>query len=528
MRRFKSIYKILTVLLIISILCGCSSIISHNDAIGKQDGSTSGKEDLGNDPDGNLDPTEQYFKVNLMYKGRAYQIPEGSTVKAHWRAAGQYFEATFDNATGTAQQKGMDGDYSVTLSGLPSKVTYNPNAYTANNNNREITIELYDYIEAKRGGGTEYTCISVEKLAVYRTKLTGNAHTVFYQFTPSQSGTYCIESWVSTDENRINPKLDVWPGTAGNKYYLETLDDGGTSSTYTKNFKYILEIDQEFIGNVYTFAIHADVDEGQEYPVNVDFAVQLNGGFSENWAASKLIIPQEKMETIEIPTGHKLVNPEIPVEGSSRDKFDGSLFGLNPDDGYYHKYNEETGKYDGELLFAYISAASRFNDLSFTHIEDPGNKALTVSNGTENYRYFICGNTKSSNYFCAYYNAEYLEVCPCLKYDSATGFGDGCPGVCIEGCPSCHKNCTNVTKEEYDAMSANNFRGYGDYANSYGMCPVNQEIKDFLQKFSVSQRYFMDGNGWVETHPTYKIDALEDDQWLFACAYFAGFTNLPA
>lgn len=68
--------------------------------------------------------------------------------------------------------------------------------------------------------------------------------------------------------------------------------------------------------------------------------------------------------------------------------------------------------------------------------------------------------------------------------------------------------------------------GYADYANSDGLCPVTEELKEFLQKFSVSQRYFNDGNGWIEYNSTSPIDAAEADQWLFACAYYEGFTNL--
>jgi hypothetical protein len=41
-----------------------------------------------------------------------------------------------------------------------------------------------------------------------------------------------------------------------------------------------------------------------------------------------------------------------------------------------------------------------------------------------------------------------------------------------------------------------------------------------LQGFSVSQRYFADGQGWVESNPTVKVDATEEDQWLFACGYY--------
>ena len=42
-------------------------------------------------------------------------------------------------------------------------------------------------------------------------------------------------------------------------------------------------------------------------------------------------------------------------------------------------------------------------------------------------------------------------------------------------------------------------------------------MKEFLQKFSISQRLFFDGNGFVESTGVY---AAEEDQWLFACGYY--------
>ena len=58
---------------------------------------------------------------------------------------------------------------------------------------------------------------------------------------------------------------------------------------------------------------------------------------------------------------------------------------------------------------------------------------------------------------------------------------------------------------------------YAGISNSDGVCYVTMEMKEFLQKFSVSQRLFFDGNGFVEMTGVY---AKEEDQWLFACGYY--------
>ena len=59
--------------------------------------------------------------------------------------------------------------------------------------------------------------------------------------------------------------------------------------------------------------------------------------------------------------------------------------------------------------------------------------------------------------------------------------------------------------------------GYAAWCNGDGVAPVTGELAEFLQKFSVSQRYFADGDGWAERRG---IHAYEDSQWLFACGYY--------
>ena len=62
--------------------------------------------------------------------------------------------------------------------------------------------------------------------------------------------------------------------------------------------------------------------------------------------------------------------------------------------------------------------------------------------------------------------------------------------------------------------------GYANYCNGDGVIAVTQELKDFLQKLSIKELYFRDGNGWCETHDVYPTDSTEEDQWLFACGFY--------
>ncbi len=250
-------------------------------------------------------------------------------------------------------------------------------------------------------------------------------------------------------------------------------------------------------------------------------------------------------------------------------------------DDYYHLYNSETGEY-GEILYAKISEPHRFTESAFTEIEYSGNSSLTI-NGYLNHKLFIEGieallvdpgltnpQATHASYFC-------LRDCPCrAEFGGGTGV---CPESCMkckadcrnipdeifatmikgpyhcsadcpcykkvlkangntlthqceEDCESCLDTCKKLPKKAPDGWSKikdtngrimlvhNDLLGLGTYTNSDGVYAVTEQIKNFLQGFSTSQRYFADGDGWVETHDTYKVDASEQDQWLFACGYY--------
>ena len=291
---------------------------------------------------------------------------------------------------------------------------------------------------------------------------------------------------------------------------------------------HIVEIADEQISTggqaVFTFAIHADSKNGV-YPIYVDFAVQLNGSFFLNHNAAQMIIPTEEFkQTPEYdPNEYTFKWAETTTKGvEGRYEYDGSMFKLWPreegGDGYYHVYNAETNTY-GEILYAKISQPHRFTELAFTHIEDPGNKSLTVY-GTENHKLFIQGLSAllvdqpgdAGMYFC-------ILDCPCLK-------SGACYGVCGESCANCHADCRRLPDDIVAEIQAANgeiplrLQGYASFTNSDGVYAVTEEIRHFLQGFSVSQRYFADGQGWVESNPTVKVDATEEDQWLFACGYY--------
>ena len=185
-------------------------------------------------------------------------------------------------------------------------------------------------------------------------------------------------------------------------------------------------------------------------------------------------------------TGKVWKNPATEING--RKVLIGTNYKYNEETGFYHKFDEHLyasnpygyGEGYGPVLYADITSKTRTGvlDETFVAVEYHGNKALTVSNGTENYKFFI------------------------ESYASAQAMSTQILGGPIE-CPA-----------EYE-----NLLGYASIINGDGAAPVTRELMEFLQKYAVNQVMFMDGDGWAERADN-AYESTEDDQWLFACGYY--------
>ncbi len=506
------------------------------------------------------------FKVYLEYNGDPFTVTAATPITVTWNDGINYASAEVDE-NGIASITGLDGDYSVTLKNLPLGYTYNPNIYSATNDTPEITIDIYKLGSTNGTGVSEYKRKVLTKTSMYRATLTNDSHKIFFEFKPEKSGTYTIESWVSTVDDKINPKVDIYTSSFAAPIYMYTLDTGGAEGkNYTKNFKYEVEIADEMISSggqvVFIFAIYTTARNDKYYPVDVDFAVQYEGGFELDHSNAEFVVPNElygimaeklkemkemsrddfldtycvggmeeqyekaydelqKLSSNKLQDGLSINiflnenevlwgpaishlnhhfnryyddiagkewhNPATVINGSS--VLIGTDYRYNEKTGFYHKYNE--GLYTdaseegygfgyGPILYADISNAPRTGvlDEALAAVEYRGNKALTVSNGTENYKFFIE----------SYVSAQYMS------------------NMVLGGPIEC--------SEDYE-----NLLGYKSIVNLDGAAPVTRELMEFLQKYSVNQVLFMDGDGWAETgEPPY--ESTEKDQWLFACGYY--------
>lgn len=509
----KRIIRIITLLLALLMLSGC--VVEEDEKVNSweaggedTDGAT---EATGGEPTG--EASNATFSATLVLGGQPFIPAEPVTVQ--WSDGYQYERAEVD-ASGKASVTGLDGDYQVTLVNIPDGYTYNPNIYRATNSNRDITIELFELTTIRtRDKGTNYydDIIEITHTGYYRAEITKENQAVYFQFVPKRSGSYSMESWMDVTAEKYNPILDVHEGSAGYKNPVPTVTDGGgTSSGFTTNFRYVMNVDDSNIGAnggiLFAFGIRVTSKDGT-YPVYVDFALQYDGSYAMESLQSDLIIPSMLPTTTE----QKAIFDRVISESTGAYRgaeitenglkiFKASCYKLNPETGYYHLYSSADDTY-GPVLFANITSPNRFIDKGFSLIEYEGNRNLTLSEGTENYKLFIEGYNSlvAHDYFC-------IPSCPCA--------GGEQHHACVSPCANCTEDCRTCPRELVGQQ------GYADFVNADGRTPVTEELKEFLQKYALAQRLFMDGNGFAETSYTPAFGASEDDQWLFACGYYTG------
>ena len=520
---------LLLALLLLLTACG-----EYNPAVkepgnhGHETDTSEGDHEPVTDAEGNVDKNP--FTVTLKVDGEVYIPSEEHPISVQW-SDGYSIHTAEVGKDGTARVGGLDGDYRIRLTAIPEGYTYNPNTYTATNNDRHVDIELYKIVTTRGHGDQLYNAIEIKNTGLYCVELTSPTHEIFFEFAPPKSGTYSVESWMDTIENKVNPQSKFYGANRFFKQYQYTADDGGAEGTYTKNFKLDVKIADEMISDggqvTFSFSVLSSSTDNQ-YPIKVYFAITLDGEFSLNLSNAQMMYPND--EHLERAPDfdknkYEFVGAEFSqtVGSNSANVFDSKNYKLWPKseggDNYYHLFDEakypETHGY-GPVLYAYVSEPCRFMDASFTTVEMRGNKALTVSGGTENYKLFIEGfgglvvDPPGDNgpYFC-------VTNCPCRESNTCEsaqlGFANG---ACSEACDKCHVDCRRCPTEAFGMA------GYGDYCNSDGVTAVTEELKQFLQKYSVNQLLFFDGNGFVETNPSVSVYAAEDDQWLFACGYY--------
>ncbi len=425
-------------------------------------------------PSGGDEETEQSFTVTLQ-TANGETLPSLAGVSAIWTDSGSVTSAAF-GSDGVAYSNDLDGDYRVTLSRTPDGYTYDPNIYTATNDARSVTILLYP-LEVMIGSGIEpsqadrgrISISNSKKYFAYRLTFTTDLKndTIWFEVIPQVSGYYTMETLIDVTVNEVTPTLKKYPSV-----YLfaegkeqETITSGGTSGSYTKNVKYTCKLAPSQSGGSYAFSISV-ASTNSVYPKYVDLLFIRQGDYSND----DMYDDMNAVYTYEFPPAVISDDFKLP-EGTFRfiadyngKTLDNDMVVYNPADGFYYvDFTPDDGKADYDaLLFVALGHKGivEYGSSGFGPSENGFYDAnLKLGRNGKRYELFINGGT----------------------YEGVT------------------------------------YTGYAAHAKS-GYYPATNELKDFLYNFSVSKTVFYDGLGSAESAG---YSAGEDDQWLFACGFFA-------
>lgn len=420
------------------------------------------------------------FTVCLIDESGSLFIPE-ETITVNWTDGHSYYSADIGR-DGYARVEGLDGDYQVTLSNPPASYIYDCNSYYATNDNKDVQIEIFKYNTTTLTGSDLYsTVITFSTEGVYRVTLTRASSPVYYCFRPKQTGVYSVESWVDITSNEINPKLDLFIGTTAAWYQTDTIDGGGESSSYTKNFRY--EFEATSTHYAYAYGIWAETRvQTTTFPCYIYFKLTREGDLSSSGSTERdPAVPEEKFDRL-------FTDDYTGVWQNAVDNglFDGTRCAFNEDDGYYWRIDPVTGEFLYRL-YAKIAQPCVLLDAPLISLDEDVQGVMSSFN-----------IVLSDGTICSYksFLQTYAEHCDAIDVNDSRFEYD-----INEECYYLVDPDTGMRLRKMDS----------------GTYPVTQELKDFLQAFAIQQAYFMDGLGYAEGAG---YNSAEEDQWLFACGYY--------
>lgn len=592
-------FLIILLSLALFVFCvGCGTYVppiepgeSNND---KPGGNTTVKPGDPENPEGPDDSEDDHlvFTVTLNTRDRdgnlvRYTPRKTDDIYAQWSSDGgsDIHKAKFDSS-GVATCKGLDGEYRVTLSNLPSDRAYDPNGIYVDNDFRDTYIELLDVIGTKGTGKGLYvdegTCIPINSVGTYKATVekayvggqynlyeqardVKDGSVIYFQYTPVNTGHYEIESIVDVMDGKINPMLEYFNGSFAYSTYQGTYDGGGTEGDFTKNFKWSIECKQGEVGNVWKFAIKADVAPGVEWPVDIYFKLTYVG----ESAPLEIVQARGPFYTGPHPTG--------TFNWSFMDNMSGSRYNTAGDkvyalfwedldgDGLFTpaewKDTNGNGKFDEGDAWRDTNGNGKYDE-GEPYKDTNGNGKMDIGDEWWDYNGDgKCGLDTGDGYYHEYSLKDYPD-----GYSDATGtypkgWGpilwtliDGwdyiqhpqAQTVDDSGRPkivdvSLLERVGNVNDKDYITKFMKTYKVYSQYVSvdngtdkrSTGLHPVTKELMEALHEFAAALDYFRDGDGYAEAGPGHdsegipwgydskvRVDSDEDHMWLIFCGYF--------
>ncbi len=500
MTRRKGILKILFVALAVLLLAvffaGCGEYTPPQN----QGGGSSQPPTVITPPIGSEDPPTDGFTVTLThYDGAPFtsaDYPLITRLQAQWTeitdGRPSVYRASF-NGDGVADVGELDGDFNVTLvlnDEFRKLYTYDPNPareerkdeLKATNLKKDVSIPLYrlTVIDAADGrmniGGVNTPYNSLTQTGAYSYTLQSRTDKRMFFYKPSIKGEYSFMTLMDVTADEVNPIVDLHFGQPG--FYVNpipalTQDGGGAEGNYTKNVWLKYQISADEVGNGLIFNLYSESERADAYPLTIYFIFERDGEFSRPVETSTPVPVTENFgNKPATPDGEfAFIGARNPVTDTANTQhilyqenvkyYDPAVGG----DGYYYYKNPATGDF--------------FKDEN--------------GNVSAQYRvYAVLGNRNQVH--DAFNNPDLAKM---LAYV-----------------------CEMVGEPAYNYSSF--VTRYISNCNGDGAYPVNEELKTFLQRWAVSQRYFNDGNGYAESTtgggPGYNSD--EDSQWLYACGVY--------
>ncbi len=453
---------------------------------------------------------EGYFTVSLNMKSEGYTLKDLDldTMKAIWtdRSNANVYSASFDRK-GEAYSKEADGEYRVTLSGLPEKFTYDPNDYLPTNQNKKVTIDIYEAQEKPWGVvdvGLESGSPQLSVTGAYRFVFTNSSQRYYFRwYYPAMNAKMVIKSLVDVTENQVQPILRRYADPVSNPQNLvEEIRSGGMYSTYTKNFRYEINLNDS---NQIGFGVGIEVQPGTPFPVTLDVlidteAYELDGAGLTQVPVVDPVIPDELREgeganwRSILPEGEftSLSSLYLSDEGiifsasitydendtqikQTKPRFHEDMVVLDPLNGvYYLNKNYSARPVDGKKLPAEPWRKYPIYTRLTKDVEDTQENWIPA---VTPYRGESIGISQKANYFC-------------------TEFG-----------------------RDYTAFIAKYFAR----VNDDGSFPTTQSLQPFLHEYSITTTRFKDGYGVAELG--YEVGDVgvfssEGGRWLWICGVY--------
>lgn len=504
---FKILSAVLAVLLLAVFFAGCGEYKPPESTGG---GSAVTPPDDPTPPDV---PDDDCYTVSLVLRDEIQETPFTNEnyslitkLQAQWTeitdGRAEVYRANFDK-NGVAKVSGLAGDFNVTLiltEEFKKLYTYDPNParperrdeLVATRYKKSVSVPMYRIKQlgerasiAILGGGSKNYYV-LNETGAYSYTLKSRTDSQLFAYSPKKSGEYSFLTLMDVTADEVNPLIDMYAGMVGNFLFPvgEAENLGGAEGNYTKNIwlKYLLPEEMTGGSNCMAFNLYSESEKPDAYPLTIYFIFERDGEYT-----------RPKIETVDVPVTEDFTKTPKTPDGVFEFASESPLFGnvrrgekgnhilnrkkvkyndpVNGGDGYYYFIDPETGDFfretDGSVSAQYrvYAVITKTNPVLRGMAEGGGDASLVYDMLTPSYHWVLSDDGTMKDYY-------YFIV------------GSG---------------------------------GYSGHCNLDGAYPVNAELKQFLQDFAVSQRYFNDGNGHAEGMG---VDSDESSQWLFACGIY--------